>query len=486
MPSTHHTTFCSRSITCATYGRATWKEDEVANRKLTSTVLWVASIALGIVVVLCVWVALAGATTTGDLDLIDFGKCTKDCKRDLIAEGGWDVGYVRIQWHSDNLEIDYHIDEDGVALQDVSFGWFDPPLPSHAAPGDLQYQFTVPADQGTHFKFTIPRDQLCGGSKGGGGDKCSCKFAAHATLWKEGCPEDKRGFGKNIYIPDDRYEQFGEMKVHEQGRTSYFNTWFRSDGIPNGDVYNGWCLDSRKKIQRGYWYDVEFIYDWNQLEGIVDFPENMRYIEWVATRNYVGHEIRCGTIVQRQHVQNAIWNLAHGRGVGCIAGAIVDEAYAAFSAKNLDRRCWEKAATFVAVPTTCYHDGDAIACTQDEAQPVFSYRYTRADCPTATPTATATETPTKTPTRTPRPPTPTPTNTRPPTKTPTGTPPPTDTPTHTPTDTPTATYTHTPTDTPTQTPTPCVGWELEAWAAGYVEFSDPWWGWFVKCCEKDD
>jgi len=397
-------------------------------------------------------------------------KCEKECVRTLYAAQDIDVGWVRTRWESDHLRVDYQT-EDGWRIREVHFGWFDPDnLPAHPAPGSMPYGFE---DLDTdHFNFNIPKENFCDG------EDCACVFAAHAVVFKDECPDAR---AKTIYDDSYSWPDHARVKIHEQGRSSYFNVWLDGDRPLRGDVFNGWCLDSRKPIERGHWYDAEVIYEWEELSGIIDRPENMDAIEWLATRGYVGTTIRCGQIITRQHVQNAIWNLAHGRGVGCMAGALVDEALAAISAKNLVRRCWERDATFVIQPKRCYRVDDAVVCTND-LQPIFSYKYGVTDCPTATPTATATNTKTKTPTRTS---TPTRSATYTATKTATGTPPPTNTPTDTPTATRTHTHTHTPTDTPTATPTPCEGRTETAWAFGRYVCATSW-CWYFECCLDDE
>jgi len=417
-------------------------------------------------------------------EIPDDWKCEKECVRTLYAAQNIDVGWVRTQWESDHINIKYKT-EDGWKLREVHFDCYDPDnLPSHPAPGSMTYGWeNLDTDE---FSFNIPKEH-CGcddDAEKHGDDECKCVFAAHAVVWKDECPEDKAAMAKTIYDDSQTWPDHVRVKVHEQGRSSYFNVWLDGDKPLKGDTFNGWCLDSRKPIERGKWYDdAEVIYDWDQLDGIIERPENMHAIEWLATGNFVGRAIRCGVIVQRQTVQNAIWNLAHGRGIGCPAQALVDEAIAATMAKRLDRRCWEKDATFVIQPKRCHQVDDMVMCT-DDYQPILSYKYGVTDCPTATPTATATHTYTATNTR--RPPTKTPTR-RPPTKTPTGTftPPPTDTPTETPTHTHTHTYTETPTDTPTATPTPCEGRTETAWAYGIYPFGSSW-GWYYECCLDDD
>jgi hypothetical protein len=401
----------------------------------------------------------------------DEWKCHKECRRDLIAGQDEVAGEVTLHWRDDKLGVEYQT-TGGWRLKEVHFGWWNEAddVPPHGSPGLFPYSAE---DLDTaHYEFEISKETV----------GPACYFAAHAVVVKSDCPEES--MAKTIYVPSDRYPDFARMKVAPVGRFGYFNVWLRSDGNLNGDIHSGYCLDGRKAIEPNVWYDAEVIYEWDELEGIVDHVGNMDAIEWLATRGYIGSAIRCGTIVSRSHVQNAIWHLAYGRGVGCVAGALVDEALAATHSKNFQRSCWQRDATFVIQPYICTRQDDAVACSND-VQPVFSWRASKIECPTATPTPTATDTATPTPTRTPRPPTPTPTNTRPPTNTPTGTPPPTSTPTETPTATPTATHTHTPTDTPTPTPTPCHEREETAWAMWDIAWEISWGGAF-ECCEEDD
>lgn len=400
-------------------------------------------------------------------------KCEKECRRDLIAAQEIDVGEVIVHRHSDKLVVEYIIDEPGWEIREAHFGCWpsEEDLPPHPAPGSMPWGFEDLS--GTHFSFEISDENECFDD---------CYYAAHAVVAKNECPSES--MAKTIYVPSDRYPEFARVKVAKHGRFGYFNVWLRSEGNLNGDIHSGWCLDGRKPIEQGKWYDAEVIYEWDELKGLVDYPENLPAIEWITTRGYVGQEVRCGVIVQRTHVQNAIWNLAYGRGVGCVARAIVNEALAAVAAKTLVRTCWQRGATFVIQPYHCTQHDDMVACTP-HVQPIFSWNALKMECPTATPTATATNTYTPTNTRTPRPPTKTPTNTPPPTNTPTGTPPPTDTPTHTPTWTHTPTHTHTPTDTPTATPTPCRERKETAWAQGAYP-CDLSWCWYFKCCEEND
>jgi hypothetical protein len=406
------------------------------------------------------------------------GGSNPDCSQRLIAGQNIDVGRVDLTWRSDELHVNYIIESPGWKIKEVHFGTYhrEGDLPIHAIPGQMLY-----GREGldhTGWSFTIDREHICPHQKvfDPKCDSCDCWFAAHAVVERD-CPK-----GKGIYRPGN-YATSARVKVNRQGRSSYFNLQIEGDGI-NAVVNNGWCLDARKDVPEGIWMDAGVIYEWDELETIVDNPENMPYIQWIAEQNFVGRTSRCGAIVNRDHVQNAIWNLAHDRGVGCVARSLVNEARRSVRSKDIERSCWEMAADFVIQPCIhrCEVEGDAASCYCDPVwQPIYSYKFERETCPTNTPTPTATNTRTATPSSTQ---TPTRTATLTPSTTPTGTPPPTAT------HTPTATATDSPTDTPTATPTatstpsPCPPQRETAWAFGSVEFGIGW-GWFFECCEDD-
>jgi len=399
-----------------------------------------------------------------------------DCVRRLIAGQNIDVGRVELEWLENDLLVSYIIEDPDWRIKEVHFGWWHEQgnLPAHAVPGDLQYG-REDLDTTLH-SFTISKDNLCTFSKDAPAkceDRCPCWFAAHAVVERP-CPEEK-----TIYKPG-RYATSAKIKVTREGRSSFFNVQIQGSGI-NAAVNNGWCLDKRLTLPEGIWLDAEVIYDWQELDGIVDFPQNMALIEWIARQNYVGRKVFCGQIVQRIHVQNAIWNLAHGKQIGCVASAIVSEARRHANSKNIQRSCWEMAADFVLTPRLCsmVSPPDGFACAM--YQPIYSYKYVRETCPTDTPTPSETPTRTATPTRTI---TPTFSATSTATSTPTGTPPPTLTPSFTPTATPTETAPPTSTPTATSTPSPCPPQRETAWAFGSVEFGIGW-GWFFECCEGE-
>lgn len=417
-----------------------------------------------------------------------------DCRKRLIAGQTIDVGYVDLDWREDVLHVKYVVNKPGWYMTEVHFSAYhkEEDVPDNQPPGQMMY--TKEGLSHTVWEFNINKEFICPQDKSTKHYTCYCWFAAHAAVQKD-CPpngwDDK--IAKDIIIPGD-YSEYAEIKVTQEGRSSYFNVQIRGDGI-NATANNGWCLDKNADLPEGQWLDSWVLYDFDStmLGDWVKYPENMKYVQWIAEQNYVGRTTRCWTIVQRTHVQNAIWNLMQGRGIGCVAQQIVDEAIQAvdFSAKNIERSCWTLAADFALLPYFAQSyicaPPDGICIYYIPYQPIYSYRYVKEDCPTATPTPTQTDTYTPTNTRTPRPPTSTPTRTHTYTETPTGTftPPPTDTPTETPTHTHTYTPTHTRTHTPTSTATPCPPRTETAWAAWDISWTISWGGAF-ECCQDDD
>ena len=441
------------------------------------------------------------------------------CETPLYAGQDKQVGYATVTWAADYVYVNYTIDEAGWYMTLAHVGWFpsDEELPSKAIPGQLQLQESFTGTTTTTYTFQIDRELV----------DPDCIFAIHADV-KGPC--DSGGNEKVAYYEGFFFPDTVRMHVHNVGVNGYFRVAIDGYRVTN-DGYDGWCLDKNRDITVGYWYDADVIHEWDdpRLAALINDPEtNMPLIEWIVKERMVGRVIMCDTIVQRDHVQNAIWHILGDKpGIGCVAQAIVDAAEAATydtvfmpkMTKDYDRGCWDWGGMVVLDPhyEAPYSGGEA------KAQPVLIPMMHQIDCPTPTPTNTPrvtntptntrtprhTSTPTLTPTRTFTPTrTYTPTKTLTPTATPTGTrtgtptltptptwtytptwtftPTPTLTPTFTPTppDTPTPTHTYTPTppNTPTFTPTPPQNMCGEtAWAFGQYEFTQAW-GWYFECC----
>lgn len=399
-----------------------------------------------------------------------------DCDFALIAGQNENVGRVYLDWGDDALDVTYAIEDIEWWISEVHFGWFNEPE-GYAIPGQMQVKFDQLHTQ--VVQFSVPRDEICPNKADGSKCTCPCYFAAHAVVKRTvGCDDEKR-----IYDPDFVLPKYASFAAYLGGAGAQYRLEVRSDGILNGNGYNGWCLDRQAKVYSGRWHDAFVVSDWEDLDGIVDRPENMDLVEWIVAQRMVGTRTYCGQIVKRYHVQNAIWNLVDDPqiGLGCVARAIVSDAYRHQGQKAIQRDCWGLKGIFAFVPiyrTFFDSNGDPHRVPNYDVQPMLTDYMGVIECPTATPTATATPTWTPTPRRTPTK-TATPTVTRSATPTPTGTRPPTATPTIT------ATWTATATPSPTATSTPCVVTEEEtAWAMDARFPFDQKWGWFVKCCAE--
>ena len=397
-----------------------------------------------------------------------------NCKVPLVAGQYYDAGDVFLTWGAENLTVTY-VTANGWSMSEVHFGWFAGGPPDHPPPGQLQYGF-VGLDT-TAYQFEIPRSEICP-QKNGKCD-CSCYFVAHAVVNKEK-PCEKENASKTIYAQDFQLPKYTQYRAYLAGSAAKYRLEMRGDYPLNGNGFNGWCLDRNTEVRSGRWYDAAVLWDWEDLDGIVDHPENMDLVEWIVNQNMVGRRSYCGAIVNRDNVQNAIWYLVDDPqiGIGCVARAIVNDAYRNRATKVITRNCWGLRATFVLAPLysyICDAEENCVLTPDHKVQPMISDYYGVDQCPTATPTAT--ETPTRRPSSTP-----TPTATRTATSTPTATPTGTRTPTLTPTSTPTATPSATP--TATSTPTPCTTTQTEtAWAQGDYPF-DLGWGWSFQCCDN--
>ena len=420
-----------------------------------------------------------------------------DCVFDLIAGQHTDVGEVQLDWQSEHLQVTYIVTEPGWYMTEIHFGWFSAPQ-ENVVPGQLPYKLDGLMSEIVSFK--IPLSSLCGKCDGPEKCTCPCYFAAHAVVERE-VPCEKIDIRKTVYS-DTAFPDFAQFRGFLGGSRALYRLEIRADHPLNGNGFNGWCLDRQAEIRSGYLYNAAVITDWADLEGIVEYPERMDLAEWIVLKNYVGRESRCGEIVNRHHVQNAIWHLIDGSppnstDLGCVARAIVADAYRNRGTKDMQRNCWGTAATLVLSPlytTTCDREDDCLVEPDHDVQPMLIDFWEVIECPTATPTSTPRPTRTATAISTPTPwYTATPTATATVTPTVTSTPTGTRTPTASPTQTPTATATATPsatstptassTPTATATPTPCVTTQSEtAWAQdSRYPFSTSW-GWTIKCC----
>jgi hypothetical protein len=400
-----------------------------------------------------------------------------DCTFALVDEHGDNIGDVTFDWSDDTLVVSVIVAEKWQYITDIYFGAFSSPQ-SDVNPVSLPWQFLDLEVQA--YEFEIPREEFCDYKTQGPKCHCNCHFAVFAEV-KRTVPCDKKWSPSVKTIYDENFDlpRYAEFRSHIGGISSPFRLDIRGEHPLDKVRVDAWCLDKDAEVRNGQWYDAGVIWDWDRLDGIVDNPENMYLVEWIVINQYVGKKIRCGEIVQRHHVQNAIWFLVDEPTIrlDCVEKEIVRDAYNhATMRKNFFRNCWGLKALYVLAPMYTL-DEEGNRSPGHLVQPMLADYWGIEECPTATPTPTATRT------RTPRPPTKTPTrtatpmDTATPTPTPTGTVPPTHTPTRTATWTATPTATPTSTMTPTATPTPCIEQEY-AWSRAWVCWDDE----TVECC----
>lgn len=442
-----------------------------------------------VLVTLLLIVPFAGAevigSTTVDSRMSSFTTGV-DCEFPVKDSHGDEIGRSYFNWTSDELIVTVNVF--GWSLEEVYFGWFTDPQ-YDINPISLPVVYTGLDTQS--FQFTVLRSELCPQRIDGVKCSCLCWFALYVQVQRE---VDCDSRTKTLYNPELVLPTFAEFRAYLGGTNAQYRLEIRSNGTLNSNGFGGWCLDEQADVYSGRWHNASITPDWGPY---VDHPENVDLVEWIVRQGLVGTTTYCGQIVQRYHVQNAIWYLVDEptRGLGCVAQAIVNDAYRHRGQKALDRNCWGLSGIFALIPLyteVCAQGGDCRNIPEYTVQPMLTDYWEVIPCPSATPTRPPTPTRTITPTR---PPTSTPTLTQTPTQTatatvtptatasPTGTPPPTSTPT--PSATATATYTVTSTPTPTctasptytPTPTPCVRTEHE-WARAWQYDSKK----TVKCC----
>lgn len=132
---------------------------------------------------------------------------------------------------------------------------------------------------------------------------------------------------------------FAEERImtvqHLQNQSSYFSIKIQDNGLLKG-TYPGWCADWARQIEDNTPYHFKF---WNSYSdnipaGLVDKPENLDEVNWLANQKFVGKNAGNGLGVYTSgDVQLAIWTLIDNNfdtsTVGPFSQARVDKIVAA-------------------------------------------------------------------------------------------------------------------------------------------------------------
>ena len=98
---------------------------------------------------------------------------------------------------------------------------------------------------------------------------------------------------------------------HLENSSSYFQINIQDEGLLKGS-YPGWCADWARQIEDDIPYNIKFYssYNDNIPAGIVDRPENLKQVNWIANQNFAGKTAPGDLgVYTAGDVQLAIWTL---------------------------------------------------------------------------------------------------------------------------------------------------------------------------------
>jgi len=226
----------------------------------------------------------------------------KPFKTDLIAGQTADVGDVLVWNDATTLYVKYKIADDTTPDDytdnwtitkthvHVATAWEDIPQKNgNPIPGKFDYKNTYANVVETN-PLMIPLNGWIPGTE--------LYIAAHADVEVAGGLD-----GLEMYLPET-----ATMVVSHPGGSSYFDVLI-SDTILN-DTYPGWCVDTDHYITPGTPYTVNVFSSYENIEGLVDKPENMDLVNWILNNISVGQSIAgCDEVVTYGDIQMAIWTL---------------------------------------------------------------------------------------------------------------------------------------------------------------------------------
>lgn len=113
------------------------------------------------------------------------------------------------------------------------------------------------------------------------------------------------------------------------GGTSYYQTTIYGSTFLAG-THEGWCIDTDHMIPQNTNFNVNVFSTYEPLEPfIVEFPENLDMVNWIANQGFTGQTSQCGGVFTYGDVQRAIWTLVEDNlstaGIGSWSQCRVDE-----------------------------------------------------------------------------------------------------------------------------------------------------------------
>jgi hypothetical protein len=263
--------------------------------------------------------------------------CDSPQVTELIANGGSpatavDVGQVEVCNDGDYLYVKYIIDadltpgdtsDDGVPtlitythLHVATDPEEIPQKKGNPIPGKFDYK-TMHDPGVMDHTYQIPLDW---------DPNTDVYVAAHAVVSKEGGLN-----GLETALPD---QVTMSVQYPYSGGPAYFPVTTISGGTLLDGTYEGWCIDTDNVIYQNTDYTANVYSSYEDLTGLVEFPENMDLVNWIINQDFVGQSSPgCGEYYTYGDIQRAIWSLLEDNnstsGLGPWSQCRVDEILAA-------------------------------------------------------------------------------------------------------------------------------------------------------------
>jgi hypothetical protein len=123
------------------------------------------------------------------------------------------------------------------------------------------------------------------------------------------------------------------------GGDAYFPTVTIAGGTVLDGTYDGWCVDTDHTIGNNTWYNANVYSSYEDMTGLVYYPENMDKVNWILNQGFVYQPSPgCSGSYTYGDVQRAIWTLVEDNlstsGLGSWLQCRVNEILAAANANG--------------------------------------------------------------------------------------------------------------------------------------------------------
>jgi hypothetical protein len=208
----------------------------------------------------------------------------------LMAGQHTEVGAVTVEQDGDDITVTYAIDNDASWRIVETHLYVDDVKPKKHAPGKFPY-----GDEDldtTSVSYTIDAGSL---------DE-TLYLAAHAVV------EEVEYIEWTVDEVASTLPETVTFSADHAVGDSYWEITVNGTSDLAG-VYDGWCIDYDRTLGGGT-YTAEVVYSLDDLSGLVEYPENFPYVNWIINQGYVGTASPGGYgTYTLGDVQKAIWLL---------------------------------------------------------------------------------------------------------------------------------------------------------------------------------